>query len=91
VPHLKELIRIVGEGPHEAASDITMRGIEFRDAAATYLDDWGIPSGGDWALHRGGAFFIENATNINIDHTHFTLLDGNAVFLSGYTRPNATL
>ena len=26
----------------------------FRDAAYDYMDEWGVPSGGDWALHRGG-------------------------------------
>ena len=37
------------------AKDITLRGLGFRDARKTYMDPWGVPSGGDWALHRGGA------------------------------------
>lgn len=60
-------------------------------AAYTYLDEWGIPSGGDWALHRGGAVFIENAVEIKVDETTFTMLDGNALFLSGYVRVTSLL
>ena len=52
----------------------------------TYMDEWGIPSGGDWGLHRGGAVFVEGAEGITVDACEFTLLDGNAFFLSGYTR-----
>ena len=33
-------------------TDITIQGIGFRDAKATYLAPHGVPSGGDWALQR---------------------------------------
>ena len=45
-----------------------------------------MPSGGDWGLYRGGALFIEGATGITISHNTLTRLDGNGVFVSGYTR-----
>ena len=35
-------------------TNITLRGIGFRDAAWTMLEPHGIPSGGDWALERMG-------------------------------------
>jgi hypothetical protein len=41
---------------------------------------------GDWALHRGGALFVEGAEQLSVSQCTFTLLDGNALFLSGYTR-----
>ena len=41
---------------------------------------------GDWALERLGAVLIEGATNIEISDCHFTRIDGNAIFLSGYSR-----
>ena len=44
------------------------------------------PSGGDWALYRGGALFIENVEGVEVEGCHFRRLDGNAVFLSRYTR-----
>ena len=51
VPQLKQLLRVVGT-KSAPVTNVSFRGIGFRDTAYTYLDEWGIPSGGDWALHR---------------------------------------
>jgi hypothetical protein len=72
------------------ASDITISNIGFRDTAATYMGKWEVPSGGDWALHRGGALMIEDASNVIIKNCVFRRLDGNAIFLSRKTR-NVTI
>lgn len=72
--------------PLEPARDITIQGITFRDAADITMNPWGVPSGGDWGLYRGGAIFVEGAEDISIRHNVLTRLDGNAVFVSGYTR-----
>ena len=45
-----------------------------------------MPSGGDWALYRGGAVLIENCVGCNVTHTVFSRVDNNAVMLSGYCR-----
>ena len=66
--------------------DILVQGILFRDAADITMQPWGVPSGGDWGLYRGGAIFVEGAENITIKHNIFTRLDGNGVFVSGYSR-----
>jgi len=66
--------------------NISILGIGFRDAAKTYMEQWAAPSGGDWALHRGGAIHIEGARFVNIQRNHFRRLDGNAILLGGYTR-----
>jgi hypothetical protein len=50
------------------------------------MNPWGVPSGGDWGLYRGGAIFIEGAEFITIQHNTLTRIDGNGVFVSGYTR-----
>jgi hypothetical protein len=68
------------------ASNITISGLGFRDSAATFMSEWSAPSGGDWALHRGGAIFLESVDNINIERCIFRRLDGNAIFLSRRTR-----
>ena len=47
---------------------------------------WSAPSGGDWALHRGGALFLEGVENVTVSGCHFRRLDGNALFLSRFTR-----
>mmetsp|Transcript_111 Transcript_111/g.256 ORF Transcript_111/g.256 Transcript_111/m.256 type:complete len:526 (+) Transcript_111:3-1580(+) len=85
--HLDTLVRIVGSQA-EPVSKITIRGIGFRDTASTYMREfeWGAPSGGDWALRRGGAVFVEGAEEVQISDCTFTRLDGNAIFLSRYTR-----
>jgi hypothetical protein len=85
VPTLKQLLRVVGT-QQQPVTDVSLLGLSFRDAAYTYLDEWGIPSGGDWALHRGGAVFLEGVERVTVDQSEFSLLDGNALFLSGYTR-----
>ena len=69
------------------AQDITIEDLAFRDQAATFMDEgWSAPSGGDWSLRRGGAVFIENASNITIRGCDFFRLDSNAIFLSRKTR-----
>jgi hypothetical protein len=51
---------------------------------------WGVPSGGDWGLYRGGAVFFEGTQNCMVQHCTFERLDGNAVFVSGWNR-NTTI
>jgi hypothetical protein len=31
---------------------VTIKGVGFRDAASVLMERWGVPSGGDWALHN---------------------------------------
>ena len=45
-----------------------------------------MPSGGDWALHRGGAVFLEGTEGTAIKGCLFKRVDGNALFVSGYNR-----
>ena len=85
VPQLRQLVRIVGSGPAPVAN-VSLVGVGLRDAAYTYLDAWGVPSGGDWALHRGGALFIEGASGVAVRACAFEHLATNAIFLSGFVR-----
>ncbi len=62
----------------------------FRDTAYTYLDPHGVPSGGDWALQRTGAIFMQGTEHTLIDSCFFARLDGNAVVVSAYNR-NTTI
>jgi hypothetical protein len=72
----------------DGASNITIENVGFRDTVPTYhpKSNWSAPSGGDWSLHRGGAIFLENVTNVTIRGCQFRRLDGNAIFLSRKTR-----
>ena len=66
--------------------NVTIRGLGFRDAAQTTMQPWGVPSGGDWALYRGGALLIEGAESATVEGCTFQRVDGNALFVSGYNR-----
>ena len=54
------------------------------------LDPHGMPSGGDWALQRSGALYLQGTEGASITDCLMTQLDGTAVFLSGYNR-NTTI
>ena len=43
-------------------------------------------AGGDWALDRIGAIFLQGTENVVMDSCMFDRLDGNGVFVSGYNR-----
>ena len=85
VPALAVLINISGTVAAPAVG-ISISGLTFTGAAATILSDHGSPSGGDWGLSRLGAVLISGAEQVTLANNLFTRLDGNAVFLSGYTR-----
>ena len=72
------------------ARGIRFLGIGFRDAAYTYMDPHGVPSGGDWGLQRHAAVILDGTESATIDGCVFERLDGNAVIVSGYNR-NATI
>jgi hypothetical protein len=69
---------------------LRFEGLGFRDAAPTYMEPHGVPSGGDWALERRGAAFFEGTEGLVVDGCSFERNDGNGIMLSGYTR-NATV
>merc|ERR1712130_1093443 len=81
----------MGEGSmKEPVRNVWFKGIGFKDTQITYLDPHEMPSGGDWALQRSGALFMEGTEVSGFDSCFFSRLDGNAVMISGYNR-NATV
>jgi hypothetical protein len=43
-------------------------------------------TGGDWALDRFGAVFLEGTEQVTVQNCYFEQLDGNGLFMSGYNR-----
>ena len=95
VPRLKTLIEINGGAPSadstpRAASAIVagvkLQGFTLTHSLTTYLDEYEVPSGGDWSMHRGGAVFATGVSGLTVERVHFTQLGGNAVMLSEYAR-----
>jgi hypothetical protein len=85
VPVLTVLVNSTGTQQHPV-TDISFRGIVFRDAAPNYLGKYGTPSGGDWGLARSAAVLFEGSERALIDGCLFTQLDSNGVLFSGYNR-----
>ena len=82
-PLLPILINISGTKANPVKA-VSITGIKFTGAAASFMMPHGIPSGGDWGLARIAAIRIEGAEGVNISNSLFSRLDGNAIFLSGY-------
>jgi hypothetical protein len=66
--------------------NLKITGLEFRDAAPTFLEPHAVPSGGDWALSRTAALFAEGTDALTVTNCSFTRNDGNAIMLSGFHR-----
>eukprot|EP01048_Picozoa_sp_COSAG05_P010670 COSAG05_NODE_954_length_6442_cov_451.572915_8_plen_144_part_00 len=66
----------------DGARKITISGFDFTETRSTYLEQYEVPSGGDWAIHRGGSVMIQDSSEINISGCVFNQTGGNALFLS---------
>jgi hypothetical protein len=85
VPVLQTLINFKGTAKAPVVG-VTIQGVNFRDAAYTFMERFGVPSGGDWSLYRGGAIFVEGTEKLTLSDGLYKRLDGNAIMLSGYNR-----
>ena len=83
--NLPRLVEVVGTSA-APVRDVRIAGVGLRDTSYTYMDPWGVPSGGDWSLHRGAAVFLEGTENVTVERNFFRRLDGNALLFSGYNR-----
>jgi hypothetical protein len=72
------------------ADKITISGITFAHTTNTYMREYEAPSGGDWAIHRGAAVFLQGTTRTIIENNNFTLLGSSAIVVSNYNR-NVTI
>ena len=65
---------------------LKLAGFRFIHTATTFLEEYEVPSMGDWSIHRGGAIFFEGAEDCGIENSFFDAVGGNAVFISGHNR-----
>ena len=79
------LISITGS-VSEPAANITIRNMVVTETSNTFMSMYEAPASGDWAIHRGGAVFIEGAENITIAQSLFTQVATNALVLSNWNR-----
>ena len=82
---LKRLFNIQGS-MELPVRNISFMNITFAHTQTTFLELYEVPSGGDWAIHRGGAVFAEGVNGLWIDSCRFDSPGGNGLFLSNYIR-----
>lgn len=82
---LEQLIAIRGSMDNPVMN-ITIANLTFTQTEPTYLSDYEVPSGGDWAIHRGGTVFVEGVDGFLLQNCIFDSPGGNALFLSNYIR-----
>ena len=78
-PQLKTLFNLTAESRWTPIKNVTIRGLKMSATRYTYMEPHGVPSGGDWALDRMGAVFLQGTEGCTVDGNFMTRLDGNAV------------
>ena len=64
--------------------NIHIHGLTFSYTRNTYMEQFEVPSGGDWALHRGGCIFVDGAENIHISYNIFRNNGNNNIFFANH-------
>lgn len=93
--NLTELVHIEGQYDGKTftpVTDVVLSNLKFSDSALTLLAPHGLPSdgGGDWAIARTAAVFLQTTERLVIENCVFERLDGTGLMLSGYNR-NTTI
>lgn len=80
------VLRIVGDSSAHPAAGISVANLRIRHTTTDVLAPYEAPGGGDQSAHRGGAVFIENASNVTVVACCFDRIDGSGVFVSRWAR-----
>ena len=65
---------------------VTLRGLTFRHAARTFMDNKEPLLRSDWTTYRGGAVLFSGAEDCGLDACRIDQVGGNAVFVNTYNR-----
>jgi len=65
---------------------VKLKGFSVRHAARTFMETKEPLLRSDWAIYRGGAFFLTGTENIQVLNCEFDQVGGNAIFASNYNR-----
>lgn len=83
VSQLEHLIEFCGS-QRKPVQHIEIRGFRFAHTEKTFMEEYDVPSLGDWAIHRGGTVLMQGTQDCAICENHFDAVGGNGVFLNGY-------
>lgn len=85
IPLLDSLVRVVGRpGKNQTARGITFSGLQFTETRSTYMEVYDVPSGGDWAVHRNAALYVESAEAFVLEDCLFDQVGGNGLMFNGH-------
>ncbi len=77
VPALNTLVRISG-----GAQSVSFSGFELTETRATFMEQYEVPSGGDWSVHRGAAVeLVDGVQNCSVSGNYFNQVGGNGLLL----------
>lgn len=85
VVRLRHLIEWNGSLDHPVRF-VHLRGITFKHAARTFMENREPLLRSDWTTYRGGALTFHGAEDITIEDCDFDQLGGNTVFVNNYNR-----
>ena len=83
--HRPTVVAVRGDAAAPVAQ-VTIANLTIAHAAPTFLEPYEVSSGGDWAVHRGAAIFVDGARDVHIEGNHFDQVDGNGIFFSRFVR-----
>ena len=84
-PVVQRLFSIEGT-PAAPARDIRLSSLVFRHAAPTFMNQYTVPSGGDYTVARTAAVTLNGTMNVTVDHGLFDGVGGNGVALVDFNR-----
>ena len=85
------LISISGSSIEDSVKNILIQGLTLTQTSHTYMRDYMVPSGGDWAVHRGATIYLTNTKNTTIQQNLFTQLGSNGIALIDYNKDTSML
>jgi hypothetical protein len=82
---LRTLVEFRGDAEHPVKW-VALRGLVFRHAERTVMDNREPLLRSDWTIYRGGAVFFNGAEDCALEDSFIDQVGGNAVFVSNYNR-----
>ena len=85
VPTLANIFEVRGSQA-QPVKGVSFSSLKFTATRPTFMEPRSNPSGGDWALERMGALFLQGTENVTIRNSVFERMDSNSIFLSCYNK-----
>eukprot|EP01065_Artemidia_motanka_P027439 TRINITY_DN32644_c0_g1_i1.p1 TRINITY_DN32644_c0_g1~~TRINITY_DN32644_c0_g1_i1.p1 ORF type:complete len:835 (+),score=217.56 TRINITY_DN32644_c0_g1_i1:48-2552(+) len=83
VPVTPVLFNVSGS-PDSPVADVTVQGVTLTHTRRTLMDQYEVPSPGDWSVHAGGVVTVSWAQRVAVSGCSFNRTGGNSVaFLNG--------